>query len=221
MLRQNNDWLFIFATVIVLAAFVSTEIQAFGGDNNSILAVIAAIGGLLSNIAASRFEQKNQAVAMGTLNAWAVGVVTAATLYVVLNAIIFVVGLALVSEETQFVQRNAGFVNDRGHFGEYVVLSASSVGAFLMSIVAVVAGAALVSRSRKHLTSAIIACFGYVGIAMIVRFAALLHGDIAQFRIFEEIGWGDVFIGLLMNLSIVSSMLWLGVVLVRGRNSGV
>jgi hypothetical protein len=217
--RQNYDWLFVFAIVIVLVALVSSEIQAFGGDNNSVVAIIAAIGGLLSNIAASRFEQKSHLVAKGTLNAWVVGIVTGAALYVMLNAIIFTVGLVLVSEEAQFVQRDAAFVSDRSHFGEYVVLSASSVAALFVSVLSVVAGAALVVRSKNHLTSTTVASLSYVGISLAIRLASLLHGDIAQFKMFEEIGWGDVFIGLLMNLSIVSSMLWLGVVLVRGRNA--
>jgi hypothetical protein len=76
MHKQSYDWLFIFAVVIVLAAFVATSIQAFGDNNNSILAIIAAIGGLLSNIAASRFERKDQKYITGALNPWFVGLVT-------------------------------------------------------------------------------------------------------------------------------------------------
>jgi nicotinamide riboside transporter PnuC len=94
------------AVVIVLSAFVATSIQAFGGDNNSILTIIAAIGGLLSNIAASR-----QKYITGALNPWFAGLVTAAGLYVSLNAIAFAVGLSLLSEEGQFVQRNAPSAN--------------------------------------------------------------------------------------------------------------
>ena len=82
-----------------MGAFVATSIQEFGGDNSAILAVIAAVAGLLSNTAAARFEQKDHAHETGTLNAWFVGLVTAAALYVALNAIVFVVGLALLSEE--------------------------------------------------------------------------------------------------------------------------
>jgi len=219
MQRQNYDWLFIFAIVIVLSAFVSTEFEALGGENTSILAVITAVGGLLSNVSAARFEQKNQNIERGKLNAWVVGVVTAAALYVMLNAIIFVVGLVLLGEEQQFVQRNALFVSNRGYFGEYVALSASAVAALLMSVISVFFGATIVSRSQKHLTSTIIATFGYVGIAIVIRLASYVHGDIAQFAMFEQIGWKNVLIGLILNLSIVSSMIWLGVVLVRGRQS--
>jgi hypothetical protein len=219
MHKQRYDWLFIFAVVVVLGAFVATSIQDFGGDNSAILAVIAAVAGLLSNISAARFEQKDQTHESGTLNTWFVGLLTAAALYVALNAIVFVVGLVLLSEEGQFVQRHAGFVNDRGHFGEYVALSSSSVAALFMSVISVVAGSALIARSREHLRATLIASVGHIIIALIMRLAALVHGDITQFRLFEQIGWDDVIVGALMNLSVVSSMLWLGVVLARGRRS--
>lgn len=219
MHKQRYDWLFIFAVVVVLAAFIATSIQSLGGDNGSILAIIAAVGGLLSNISASRFEQKDDVYKFGTLNPWLVGGVGAAILYVMLNAITFVVGMALLSEAGQFAQRQASFISDQGHFGEYVVLSSSTVAALFMSVVSVVAGSALIARSRNHLASTLVASVGYVGIALFVRLFALVRGDIQQFRLFEQIGWGDVAVGVLMNLSIVSSMLWLGVVLVRGRRS--
>ena len=217
MKDQSYDWLFIFAVIIVLTAFVATEIQAFGGDANAVLAIIAAIAGLLGNIAASRFERKSRPVAKGGWNAWVVGLVTGAALYVMLNAIIFAVGFVLVVNEREFIARNAPFVSDRAHFGEYIAVSAGSVAALFVAVFSVVAGAAFVARSRSHLTSTAVAALSYVGISLVIRLVSLLRGDTAQFAIFEEIGWGDVLIGLLMNLSIVSLMLWLGVVLARGR----
>lgn len=174
--------------VIVLGAFVTTSIQSFGGDNSSLLAIIVAVGGLLGNIAASRFERKDETYKSGTLNPWLMGIVTAAMLYVILNAITLVVGLVLVGEEGQFAQRHAAFVSNRGHFGEYVVLSSSAVAALFMSVVSVIAGSALIARSRSHLPSTLVASIGYVGIGLFVRLFALIRGDIGQFRLFEQIG---------------------------------
>jgi hypothetical protein len=67
-------------------------------------------------------------------------------------------------------------------------LSASTVAALFMSVVSVVAGAVLIARSRKHLFSTIIGSVGYVGIGLIMRLASLIHGNITQFRLFEQIG---------------------------------
>src|SRR6202012_881924 len=101
--------------------------------------------------------------------------------------------------------------SNRDHFSEYVVLSSSSVAGILMSVVSIAAGMTLIIRSRRHFRSTVIATLTYVGIGMLFRLGALIQGDISQFTIFNEIGWGDVIVGVLMNLSIVSSMLWLGV----------
>jgi hypothetical protein len=215
--RHAFDWLFLFAMALVLVAFIAGVVQDAGGDSYSLVAVITTTGGLLVNIAAARFERMNAPVLGGGVNSWLAGLVTGGVLYVALNAIIFLVGVVLVGEEAQFAQRRLAFVSNRAAFGEYVLLSSSSVAAVFVAIVAVVAGATLVVRARGHLKATLVATAAYNGIALLIRLAALLRGDIAQFRVFADIGWGDVAIGLASNLAIISSMLWLGVVLARGR----
>ncbi len=217
MQRQDYDWLFIFAVVIVLVAFIATSLQSLSGDTSPVLAIITAIGGLLTNIAASRFEQKVQVPSDGRAHAWLIGGITAAALYVIFNAVTYVVAFALESEQSQLVLRQVQFVDNETNFEMFVALSASSVAALSMTIVCVIAGASLITRSRNHFVSTLVGAIGFLAIGVLIRFASLVQGDISQFKMFSRVGWVDVFLGLLLNLSIDSSMLWLGVVLMRGR----
>lgn len=216
---QNYDWVFILVVIIVLVTFVSDQIRAFAGDSSPILSVITVVGGVLGNGAWSRYESRNLALNQGSYNPWIIGVLTGTFLWVMLNTIIFVVGLILVGVAGQFVQRNPGFIGDKAQFGQYVLIASSAVAAILMSVVSALSGAVLIARSRKQFISALVATLSYVGVSLFFRLTSLLQGDIGQLKIFNEVGWGEVLIGLLMNLSIISLMLWLGVVLVRRRGA--